>query len=105
MMTLVQAKTGSASVRVLPHEIVYFPPARHTVTAMVDGKAKMLEMDHGRADRGHPAIAVGAFARRERGVFCLSPQKGSIQEHAVNGALVPIRISANFPNDFVLRLE
>jgi hypothetical protein len=29
------------------------------------------------------------------GVFCISPQKGSIQDHAAKAVSVPIRISAN----------
>jgi integrase len=29
------------------------------------------------------------------GVFCISPQKGAIQDHAANAASVPIRISVN----------
>ena len=54
-----------------------------------------------RTCKGHHRIVV----RTPFGVFCISPQKGSIQDHAVKGASVPIRISANFPNDFVLRLD
>src|SRR6266481_7389427 len=32
------------------------------------------------------------------GVFCISPQKGSIQDHAAKAVTVPIRIFSQFPN-------
>ena len=38
---------------------------------------------------------TGASVMKQIGVFCISPQKGSIQDHAAKAASGPIRISTN----------
>ena len=49
------------------------------------------------AHRGGPWEAVRTLDRLaiRIGVFCISPQKGAIQDHAANSASAPIRICAN----------
>jgi hypothetical protein len=55
------------AVRGLPHEIVYFPPGRHAITATVDGKPKEVTVEFLADKYGRPvglpaAGAIGALS-------------------------------------------
>ena len=71
-------------------------PVRVIMTAVPGGCEEALRVI---AATSRDELDLEALAKKilcqEYGVFCISPQKGPIQDHAAKAGSVPIRISAN----------
>jgi hypothetical protein len=93
----------STSALALFHRYQFVPVVRIGIAANDTEVARLEFSDHLRADAHLELATIDAcwsgvavtLASDELGVFCISPQKGSIQDHAAKAVSVPIRISPN----------